>query len=70
MAEPVRQESTSEQQFENMLKVWQIPIELDMDDQMEELQREYEQKLKEKEGSLNRKYRAEIEELHNAIQDL
>ena len=32
-----------------MLKVWQIPIELELDDNMEEMQREYEQKLKEKE---------------------
>lgn len=53
-----------------MLKVWEIPVELELDYNIEEIQRSIEQKYKEKYSQLHNKYNGEIGELHFTIDNM
>ena len=53
-----------------MLKVWEIPVELELDYNLEEMQRTIELRYKEKYAQMATKYNAEIGELHLTIDSL
>ena len=53
-----------------MLKVWQIPVEMELDYNIEQIQKEIEDKYKERYIELNNKYQGEIFQLQNTIKDI
>ena len=56
--------------MQSMLKVWEIPVELELDYNLEEMQRTIELRYKEKYAQMATKYNAEIGELHLTIDSL